>query len=67
MTGNWTKLSNTLFDKSEVIALEISHDDYGGDRKTGLVVYFRGGSHINLTGEDAESVWKEFAEISLSE
>jgi hypothetical protein len=51
-----------MFDKSEIIALEISHDDYGGERKTGLVLYFRGGSHINLTGEDAESVWKAFSE-----
>jgi hypothetical protein len=56
-----------MFDKSEVIALEISRDDYGGERKTGLAVYFRGGSHINLTGADAESVWKAFSETDSTD
>lgn len=65
MKNGWKKLANTVFDTSELIALELIPNEYESEKVGTLNIYLRGGAKLIVRDKEAESFWVEWTASNL--
>ena len=63
-TNEWLKLDTVSFDLSEVIGWQILTNSATFQNK--ILILFRGGGQIELSGEEGDKAWKKLLEEPAS-